>query len=187
VDRNLAVAVDSCGVIGVTGIFERHVSPTVRELTGSSSGGRWGSPGAYSVLYLGRPTDSVIVEAYRHLVDDTEGMAGSQVVLPRKLLRASVNVSTILDLRDSANQAAVGLSDDDLRTYPGNYARCQRVGQAAHQLGLHGVIAPAATRLGETLALFELHLPADEQPELVGEEDWLTLPPDPRVPRPVPT
>jgi hypothetical protein len=65
-DRNLAVAVAGCGSIDVSGIFFRHVSKTVRELTGSNSGGRWGQPGAYSVLYLGRPPESVIVEAYRH-------------------------------------------------------------------------------------------------------------------------
>lgn len=178
-DRNLAVAVASCGSVEVSGIFERHVSPTVRALTGSSSGGRWGAPGAYSVLYLGRPTDSVIVEAYRHLVDDVEGMTGDMVG-PRRLLTVEVALTTVLDLRVEDNCTAVGLSSEDLRTPVGQHARCQRVGQAAHQLGLHGLIAPAATALGVTLAVFELHLPAEEQPTLISEAEWLHLPDDPR-------
>ncbi len=178
-DRNLAVAVASCGSVEVSGLFERHVSPTVRALTGSSSGGRWGAPGAYSVLYLGRPTESVVVEAYRHLVDDVEGMT-SEMVGPRRLLTVEVALTTVLDLRIEANRSAVGLSLDDLMSQVGEYARCQRIGRAAHQLGLHGVIAPAATALGETLAVFELHLPPEEQPILVTEAEWLRLPKDPR-------
>jgi RES domain len=103
VDRNLAVAVASCGTVDVSGVFFRHVSPRVRELTGSASGGRWGTPAAYSVLYLGRPRDSVTVEAYRHLVDDVEGMTGDNVG-PRRLLTVEVALTTVLDLRRSKNK-----------------------------------------------------------------------------------
>jgi RES domain len=179
-DRNLAVAVARCGTIEVAGLFQRHVSPTVRTLTGSSSGGRWGAPGAYSVLYLGRPRGSVVVEAYRHLVDDVEGMTGD-LVGPRRLLTVEVSLTSILDLRVPENQDAVGLNSADLLTPVGEYARCQRIGRVAHQLNLHGIIAPAATGLGETLAVFELHLPAAEQPTLLSEEEWLHLPQDPRA------
>jgi hypothetical protein len=62
----------------------------------------------------------------------------------------------------------------------GSYTVCQSVGRVAHQLGLHGIIAPAASGFGETLALFEQHLPAAEMPELVGNEIWDVLPVDPR-------
>jgi RES domain len=179
-ERNLAVAVANCGTVDVEGIFFRHVSPTVRELTGSSSGGRWGAPGAYSVLYLGRPPESVAVEAYRHLVDDYEGMTGDMVG-PRRCLRVSVALTGVLDLRAAKNREAVGLTDDHLSSPVGDYARCHRVARVAHQLNLHGIIAPAATGLGETLAIFELHLPADEQPKLIDTDEWVTLPPDPRI------
>lgn len=40
-------------------------------------------------------------------------------------------------------------------------------------------MAPAPTGLGETLALFEQHLSADELPILTAEEVWEGLP-DPR-------
>jgi hypothetical protein len=62
----------------------------------------------------------------------------------------------------------------------GDYAACQQVGQVAHQLALHGVIAPAPTGVGVTLALFEKYLLAPELPVLVGEEVWDGLPADPR-------
>lgn len=178
-DRNPAVAVAGCGATRVSGVFERHVSPDVRTLTGSAAGGRWGPPGAYSVLYLGRPRDSVVVEAYRHLVDDIEGMTGDRVG-PRRLLAIEVSLHSVLDLRVLANQEAVGLTIKDLLSPTSQHARCQRVGRVAHQLGLHGIVAPAATGLGETLAVFELHLTPAEQPVLVDEQEWQNLPSDPR-------
>jgi RES domain-containing protein len=155
--RSLAVAIAACGTTSVEGEFQRHVSPSIRTVTGSNAGGRWGPPGGYSVLYLGRPAESVIVEAYRHLVDDIDGMV-PEAVKPRRLLTVDVRLSNVLDLRVAENRTATNLTLDDLRTDPGDYARCHRIGKVAHQLGLHGIIAPAATGLGETLAVFELHL-----------------------------
>jgi RES domain len=176
-DRSIAVRVAAVSTVDVKGSFQRHVSTKVRTLTGTAAGGRWGFPRTYPVLYLARPRESVVVEAYRHLVDDIEGMTGD-LVAPRRLLTCNVAVSNVLDLRDPGGRDAVGLTAEELT---GPWDPCQRIGQAAHQLGLHGVIAPAATHLGETLALFELHLPADELPELVRDELWPHLPPDPRV------
>jgi hypothetical protein len=182
VDRNLAVAVAGCGTTSISGVFMRHASPRARTLTGSTAGGRWGAPGAYSVLYLGRPRASVVVEAYRHLVDDVEGMR-PELVGPRVLLTVDVALTNVLDLREAEQQEAVGLTFNDLLSGPREHARCQRVGQATHQLGLHALIAPAATGLGETLAVFELHLPPSEQPVLLDAEEWPQLPEDPRVTR----
>lgn len=124
------------------------------------------------------------MEAYRHLVDDIEGMTGDRVG-SRRLLTVEVSLTAVFDLRGPENREAVGLALDDLMGPIGEYARCQRIGRVAHQLNLHGIIAPAATGLGETLAVFELHLPPGEQPRLVGEDDWLRLPPDPRILRSV--
>lgn len=179
--RKLAQDVAAAPRTTIAGRFERHVSQSWRELTGSNSGGRWGPPGSYSVLYLGRPRESVTVEAYRHLVDPfaDAGMTG-EMIAPRRLLVCEVSVTEILDLRTEDAQRRVGLSLDNLLSDVGAYERCQSVGRVAHQLELHGIIAPAATRLGETLALFEQHLPSEELPHLVGEEAWPALPADPR-------
>jgi RES domain-containing protein len=180
IDRNLAVSVARCGTTTVDGTFFRHVSQRVEQpLTGTSYGGRWGPAGAFPVLYLGRPVDAVVAEAYRHLVDPIEGMTAKRV-RPRRVVTCNVNVSKVLDLRDTKSLSLVGLSHDDLQSTIGQYARCQRIAKAAHQLGVRGIIAPSATGIGETLALFDQHLPADECPELVESRLWEHLPADPR-------
>lgn len=175
-DRNLAQDVAAGLIVSVSGDFFRHASVKWPALRGSDGGGRWGPARAYPVLYLGRPPASVVVEAYRHLVDDVEGMT-AELVGPRRFVTARVEATRILDLRDKPTLLRVGLSLDDLL---GPHEPCQRVGQAAHQLGLHGILAPAATGIGETLALFERHLPEAEIPLLLEEEIWGGLPADPR-------
>jgi RES domain-containing protein len=176
-DRSVAAAVAAAPRSTVTGLFQRHSSPQYRRLKGSSGGGRWGPPGSYPVIYLGRPLESVIAEAYRLLVDPVEGMTGD-LVGPRLLLTCEVSVSDVLDLRDPVTLGATGLAPSDLTDR--NHEACQRVGTAAHQLGLAGVLVPAATELGETLALFERNLSPGELPVLRSEEIWPRLPPDPR-------
>jgi hypothetical protein len=123
----------------------------------------------------------VTIEAYRHLVDPfvSDGMTGDMVA-PRRLLICEVTVTNVLDLRDPKTLAALGLTEADLRSPIGEYDQCWSVARVAHQLELHGILAPAATGFGETLALFEHHLPPNEMPILVGEDTWETLPADPR-------
>jgi RES domain-containing protein len=176
-DRNLAAQVAQAQIVDISGRFSRHVSPKVRTLAGSNAGGRWGVRNTYPVLYLGRPIESVIAEAYRRLVDGVEGMTGD-LVGPRTVFEVEVRVTGILDLRNDETLRELGLDPEALL---GGYGPCQRVGQAAHQLGLHGIIAPAATELGETLALFERHLPEVELPQIVGVDRWESLPVDPRT------
>jgi hypothetical protein len=118
--------------IQVEGTFERHASLRWTDLNASASGGRWGAPRAYEVLYLGRPRDSVVIEAYRHLVDDeldnTQQLAAS--VLERRVITCTVVAPNILDLRSSASQEAVGLSDAQLLSDVGDYLACQAIGAA---------------------------------------------------------
>jgi hypothetical protein len=178
-DRSIAVAVSQAGTTTIKGTFERHSSPRQRPLSGTEWGGRWGAEGAYPVLYLARPTESVIVEAYRHLVEPVEGMK-REMVGPRHIATCEIEITNVLDLRDSRNRTTVGLSIVEMTSDVGDYEACHRVGQAAHQLELHGIIAPAATGVGETLAIFERHLPAAEQPVLLGVRTWESLPTDPR-------
>lgn len=181
-DRDLAVALSAAPRVRVEGVFERHVSPSwaERALLGSGSGGRWAAPGAFSVIYLGRPAPSVVVEAYRHLVDDIEGMTAERV-RGRRVVRAQVAVGDVLDLRSREARLSVGLPDTEVYSDVGDYAACQRIGHVAHELGSHGLLAPAATQLGETLALFVDHLTPGELPVRIGAPiAWDVLPADPR-------
>ncbi|WP_155892951.1 RES domain-containing protein, partial [Intrasporangium chromatireducens] len=89
------------------GEWQRHVamSHVARALEGRQADGRWGTKSGYPVLYLGRPTASVVVEAYRHLVDpiefdsvdDRERFLAS--LQPRALVTCSLEVNNLLDLR----------------------------------------------------------------------------------------
>lgn len=132
------------------------------------------------MIYLGRPTSSVVVEAYRHLVDDIEGMTADRV-RGRLLVRTQVAVNDVLDLRGRATRLVLGLGEIELMSEIGDYESCQRIGHVAHQLGLRGIVAPAATGIGETLALFVDLLDPGELPVPVGKPVvWETLPADPR-------
>lgn len=175
-----------------SGTWQRHASvrTSARALDGWTSAGRWGTGSGFPVLYLGRPTESVVVEAYRHHIDpvifdsdsDRERFLDSQ--LPRVLVTCRVAVTRLLDLRTPLARAAAGLTPQDLAspvTDTEAYGRCQEVAAVAHQLGLHGVLAPAATGLGDTLALFTDRLPAAERPTRIPPDtQWQRLPPDPR-------
>lgn len=180
--RDLLAAIAELDPVRLEGTFERHSSLRWEELRPSAAGGRWGAPGAFGVMYLARPRESVIVEAYRHLVDDEmdDARALAATVLERRLSTCRIDVPNVLDLRPVYARAAMGLSDVQLHSDVGDYQPCQAVGAAAHQLGLAGIVAPAATRLGETLALYALNLPVEHWPAVIARDVWHGLPPDPR-------
>lgn len=168
----------------VSGTWFRHVPIRYRQaaLSGLAANGRWSRRKGFPVVYLGEPQDSVVAEAYRHLVDPVEDMTGEHVA-PRVLVSCRVEVTNLLDLTTAGTRLLVGLDLETLRSTTGDraaYDACQTVAATAHQLGFHGVLAPAATQLGRTLALFPNILPAAEAPTRVDEVEWHGLPPDPR-------
>jgi len=91
-----------------------------------------------------------------------------------------VEVTNVLDLRVGTSRETVGLTTAELCSDVGDYETCHHVGQAAYKLGLHGIIAPAAGGLGETLAVFEDRLVEEEQLVLIEEQTWESLPAEPR-------
>ena len=72
------------------------------------------------------------------------------------------------------------LNDAELYSDVGSYSACQAIGAAAHTAGMAGLIALAATHLGETLALFTANVPEAAWPALARRDIWHGLPPDPR-------
>ncbi len=178
----LLAAISGLDPIRVEGTFERHTSLRWDELRGSAAGGRWGARRAYEVLYLGRPRESVVIEAYRHLVDDEldDATTLAASVVERRLVTCRVDIPNILDLRPAFTHATLALTDSQLFSEVGDYAACQAVGAVAHQLGLCGLIAPSASKRGETLALFPANLPGKYVLEVTVSDIWRGLPPDPR-------
>lgn len=103
----------------------------------------------------------------------------AHLVKPRVLYRVQVEVENVLDLRSAYARGETGLDDDDIASPVGDYRACQRVAATAHQLEYHGIIAPAATGLGETLALFRQRVSIVELPVVVDRQQWSQLPPRP--------
>jgi hypothetical protein len=163
---DLPARLAQANAVEVDGIWQRHVAArfAATALAGRSATGRWGTEGGYPVLYLGRPTDSVTAEAYRHLIDPLvlEPRESPPPIRPRALVTCTVNVTHILDLRSAASRTLVDITPDQLQSATTDrlaYAACQNISAGAHQLGYHGLVTPAATKLGETLVLFTDLLP----------------------------
>ena len=171
--------------VSISGSWQRHVPLRYQHsaMQGRSSYSRWGRPNSFPVLYLGKPTDSVIIEAYRHLIDPVESTDLLPEIAPRALVTAEVRVDGILDLRTARSRADLDLSLEVIRSGTEDraaYTRCQDVAAVAHQLGFNGLITPAATQRGTTLALFSQQLRPEQLPLVTSTEIWPTLPADPR-------
>jgi len=184
--ESLATRVAQAPIATVEGTWHRHVAAghTNAALEGRTAFGRWGTPDGFRVLYLGQPRSSVVVEAYRHLVDPVEDYQ-PEMIATRAYVTCTVNVQEVLDLRTATGRASAGLPLDVLTSETRNrdaYRQCQEVSAVAHQLGLHGLIAPAATGLGETLVVFPQKITPAEKITLVDTEYWEQLPRDPRTP-----
>lgn len=174
-DRSLVERVAQVPGSPVSGTYYRHAS-IGREPFNGGLDGRWGAP--FPVIYLADNEAGAITEAYRHLVE-YDGVPAARVQ-PRDLYTVAVQAFDLLDLLDPAHLAAVGLTDADLRSPVGDYETCQEVAAAAHQLGRHGIVAPAAHGIGNTLALFRERINPSEQPRTTARSRWEHLPPDPR-------
>lgn len=184
--ESLAARVAQAPVATVEGTWHRHVAARHANaaLEGRTAFGRWGTPDGFPVLYLGQPRSSVVVEAYRHLVDPVEDYQPGMFAT-RAYVSCTVKVQEILDLRTATGRTSADLPLDVLISETRNrdaYQRCQDVSAVAHQLGLHGLIAPAATGLGETLVVFPQKISPAERIILVETEYWEELPRDPRAP-----
>src|SRR5947209_14217480 len=102
---SLPTRLSQASPVNIDGVWQRHVAArfAATALTGRSAEGRWGTEGSYPVLYLGQPTDSVAVEAYRHLVDPVVVDDGpAPPIAPRALITCELAVAEILDLWNAA-------------------------------------------------------------------------------------
>jgi RES domain-containing protein len=152
----------------------RHLGPAYHPLSGEGArvhGGRWNPPDSFPVLYLATTLESVIAEFYR-LAE--RAARPPEDLLPRHLRLYHVELQRVLDLSDEGNRLTIGVSSTEIRAE--NTARCQAIGDAAHYAGFEAVLAPSATRVGESLAIFSARLQAGSVVEPEGFEVWNDLP-----------
>lgn len=69
--------------IEVSGMWQRHTPQRylAEALQGYTARGRWGTADGFPILYLGSPRESVVIEAYRHLIDPV--VDGTPPIAPR--------------------------------------------------------------------------------------------------------
>jgi RES domain-containing protein len=86
----------------------------------------------------------------------------------RHVHRARVKLGRVLDLRDSASLATLGLSEADIQS--SDLTACQRVGGTAEWLGIEGLIVPSARDTGANLVIFERRTPDDFEVTVLDSE-----------------
>lgn len=173
--RALVGRLDAVGGVSLHSTAFRHVSAQTDPKSGIGAriqGGRWNPPESFSTLYLGLSRDTVIAERRRAAA--RQGLAPEDF-LPRDLYEFDVILHAVLDLREPATRESVGLSDAELVAEDAR--ACQQIGEAAHYLGLEGIVAPSATSVGNVIAVFLDRLGPDSRLDARRLEEWL-IPPE---------
>jgi hypothetical protein len=144
------------------------------------------------VLYLGRPVASVVIEAYRHLIDPVEvddGAARESLIdnlVPRVLITCEVSVTQLLDLRTRGG-ASAGQPHN-----PGSALAYERPGRVRALPASSSHRSPTRAprhhhsrgdQAGRDASLFTDLLPQEERARrIAADEAWDRLPLDPRLP-----
>jgi len=135
-----------------------------------SVGGRWNPPNSFATLYLALSEEAAAAELVRlatragRAVDD---------FMPRHLLEFEVKLDRLLDLTDAGAVGQMNLEENHLRA--DDPRKCQEIGEAAHHLGLEGILAPSATGSGVVLAVFVERLLPGSQLELIQTTAWSSI------------
>jgi len=179
IDQQLLARIDAIEPIPFAGQAFRHIAHDRHPLSGAGArthGGRWNPPDSFSTLYLALDRETTVREFYRLV--KRQGRSPEDF-LPRRMYRYDVALAAVLDLRDPSTRAALQLSDLDLTA--NDAAKCQQLGEAAHYLGLEGILAPSATGEGTVLAVFFDRLHADSQVRDLDHEPWTVPPQEPQA------
>lgn len=169
-DRDLVQALERVRPIEWSGEVLRHHTPRYRPLDGAGArvnGGRWNPPGSFPVVYTALDRATVDAEFVR--LTRRAGMPASSL-LPRRLTTIRVRLARVLDLTDAGTRRRLGINLAVLRAE--DWATTQAIGQAAHDLGYDGILAPGADG-GTVLAIFSSGPAAGATLRVVGETDYL--------------
>jgi RES domain-containing protein len=177
----LLEAVDRLGFHPWSGLTFRHTAPGRNPLSGEGArvfGGRWNPPDLVSTLYLAQPREACVAEFHRMAAGQAQGALS---FLPRPVHHIQVTDLPLLDLTGDG-LGDVGLTEDDVAA--DDLGPCQLVGEAAYFLHGAGLVAPSATHLGLTIAVFETR--AHGQLDLIDLDDAIQpAEAEPAPPRPL--
>jgi RES domain-containing protein len=150
-DPRLARAVAAVAPLPWRGRVLRHHAPRYSALDGEGArahGGRWNPPGSFPVVYTAIDRGTVDRELARLA---RRAALPIEALLPRRLATIEVSLQRVLDLTDASVRRRLGIRAGDLVAE--DWTRTQALGQAAHDAGFEGVLAPGADG-GRTLAIF---------------------------------
>ncbi len=173
-DAQLFSAIEALGAAPFAGEAFRHQAAKYDPLSGAgarSQGGRWNPPNSFSTLYVAAASETAVAEFHRmaqKIGVPPEGF------LPRRLYRYDLRLQAVLDLRSAEARESIGLPAGDLAE--ADLAKCQAVGEAAHQLGREAILAPSAADAGTVLAVFLDRLDPASAISVIDFVDW-TAPP----------
>jgi len=173
--KRLYDAIDRLGAIDITIQVFRHISEGRDCLSGEGArrfGGRWNLPDSFPTLYTSLTLEGAVAELARLMRRQRRTL---DELLPRRICEISADLTRVLDLTAPAARASVGLSDAALRR--DSLASCQRVGQAAHQLGLEAILVPSATAISDNLVIFPLSILPESSLAVSLTYTWSIPPP----------
>lgn len=159
-DETVVERVNELGATSWSGTVFRHAAGAYDPLSGRGAymhGGRWNPKESFDALYLATPLTSCLAELRR--MANGQGLEVVDLLRGRRLRELhtiEVRDAQVLDLRESTALARVGLEPSDIAD--DDWSGCQAIGQAAHFLGLGGILAPSATGVGNVFAAFESRL-----------------------------
>lgn len=145
--------------VALQGVVFRVTSPRYRDLHRTAeitqlaeSHGRFNTA-AFGAVYVSREPGTACQELRRRLARAGEDL---ERVHPRSIFVLDVHLHVVADIRSARSLALWDLTADDVNT--NEMERCQEMAAVATQLGYEAVRWNAATRVGESLALYVNHL-----------------------------
>jgi RES domain-containing protein len=123
---------------------------------GSLAGGRWAPPQEIPVLYTSFDAEGALSEVYYHF--------SQQPVFPTAPVTIHTMFVTTKNTARLTERALLdGLGLGRATLHGTDYAHCQRIGYAAHFLGLDGLVVPSARHDSNNLVLFLDKLDSDPE------------------------
>ncbi|MBN1476744.1 RES family NAD+ phosphorylase [Candidatus Sumerlaeota bacterium] len=139
------------------------------------AGGRWNAPGTFHPVYC---ASNPALANREHFASCSRAGLPLHSVMPLMGKAVRVNLSMVLDLRDSGVLKQLGVTTSQLRadrwreaTDSGDESLCQAIGRAAFLAGFEGLITPSAE--AEKSGDFNIVLVLENAPESSGK--WFVL------------
>jgi RES domain-containing protein len=124
----------------------------------------------FGALYLATGPEIAIAELVRHLPENSS----LRYLNNYRLSELCVQMSEVLDCRDPGR---LELTLEDM-CHDTDYRITQEIGATVFAAGLEGLLVPSATRLGDNLILFPVHLRGGSRIEMISSRHPRLYPQD---------